>query len=94
MCWFSQESEAFNLYTTQFVKKTVIVPYVEVFLIDSWDLNKQDKQNKFLWQAVSLTRELVPVEFSSELNCLRIRGNCSNWVILTDTLPGNVNPFE
>ena len=21
MCWFSHESEAFNLYTTQFVKK-------------------------------------------------------------------------
>ena len=33
-----------------------------VFLIDSWDPNKQDKQIKFLRQAVSESREIVPLE--------------------------------
>ena len=35
---------------------------MDVFLIDSWDLNKQDKQNKFLRQAVSVAGEIVPLE--------------------------------
>ena len=35
---------------------------MEVFLIDCWDLNKQDKQIEFLRQAVSISDELVPVE--------------------------------
>ena len=34
-----------------------------VFLIDSWDLKKkQDKQIKFLRQAVSVAGETVPLE--------------------------------
>ena len=35
---------------------------MEVFLIDSWDLNKQEKQIKFSKQAVSVSREIVPLE--------------------------------
>ena len=45
------QSEASNLYITQSVQKPIFVPYKEVFLIDSWDLSKQDKQIKFLRQA-------------------------------------------
>ena len=33
-----------------------------VFLIDSWDLIKQEKQIKFLRQAVSVSGETVPLE--------------------------------
>ena len=33
-----------------------------VFLFDSRDLNKQDKQIKLLWQAVSVSGENVPLE--------------------------------
>ena len=33
-----------------------------VFLIDSWDLIKQDKPIKFLRQAVSVSGEIVPLE--------------------------------
>ena len=29
------EMEAFNLYTAQSVQKSILVPYMEVFLIDS-----------------------------------------------------------
>ena len=32
---------------------------MEVFLIDSWDLNKQDKQTKVLRQTVSVSGEIV-----------------------------------
>ena len=32
---------------------------MDVFLIDSWDLKKQDKQIKFLRQAVSVSAENV-----------------------------------
>ena len=35
---------------------------MDVFLIESWDLKKQDKQIKFLRQAVSVSREIVPLE--------------------------------
>ena len=33
-----------------------------VFLFDRWDLNKQDKQIKFLRQDVSVAGENVPLE--------------------------------
>ena len=33
-----------------------------IFLIDSWDLNEQDEQIKFLRQAVSVAGETVPLE--------------------------------
>ena len=33
-----------------------------VFLIDSWDLNKQDKQIEILRQAVCISAEIVPLE--------------------------------
>ena len=35
---------------------------MDVFLIDSWDLNKQDKQINILRQAVSVARNIVPIE--------------------------------
>ena len=35
---------------------------MDVFLIDSWDLNKQNKQNKILRQAVSISGEIAPLE--------------------------------
>ena len=31
-------------------------------MIDSWDQNKQDKQIKFLRQAVSVARDIVPFQ--------------------------------
>ena len=36
---------------------------MEVFLIDFWDLINQDKQNKLLGEAVSITGEIVPFEY-------------------------------
>ena len=35
---------------------------MDVFLIDSWDLIKQDEQIKFLRQAVSAAGEDVPLK--------------------------------
>ena len=35
---------------------------MDVVLIDSWDLDKQDKQIKILRQAVSVSGEIVPLE--------------------------------
>ena len=35
---------------------------MDVFLIDSWDLIKQDKRIEFLRQAVSISKEIVPLE--------------------------------
>ena len=43
-------------------KSLLFVPYMGVFLIDSWDLNKQDNEIKFLRQAVSVSEEHVPLE--------------------------------
>ena len=35
---------------------------MDMFLIDNWDLNKQDKQIRFLSQAVSVAGEIVPLD--------------------------------
>ena len=35
---------------------------MEVFLTDSWDQNKQDRQIDFLRQPVALSWEIVPLE--------------------------------
>ena len=43
-----------------------------VFLIDSWDLNKQDKQSKFLRKVVSVSGEFVPLEKFSQPRCLEL----------------------
>ena len=48
---------------------------MDVFLIDSRDLNKQDKQTKFLRQAVSISGEIVPLEFVLSDKLLPYRGN-------------------
>ena len=83
--------EAFNLYTAQFVQKSMFVLYLKVFLMDSWDLNKHDKQIEFPGQAEQgilfhlstfsdNMSELVPLDYFSEVSCLRIRGNCFFWV--------------
>ena len=45
-----QESEAFNLNTTQSVQKSIFVPYIEVFLIES---RSQSKQIRHLIQIFS-----------------------------------------
>ena len=38
----------------------MFAPYMEIFLIDNGDLNKQDKQIKFLRQHVTILGELAP----------------------------------
>ena len=48
----------------------MFVPYMGVLLIDSLDLNKQDKQFKFLRQVVSVSRENVAHETFSQTNGL------------------------
>ena len=48
-----------------------------VVLIESGDLNKQDKQIKFPGQAVSVAGETVSLEKISQTVSLLIRGNCS-----------------
>ena len=63
----------------------MFVPDMEVFLIDSWDLIKQDKQYKFLRQAVqgnlfhlsiflrqavSVSWKKVPLEYFPQTGCL------------------------
>ena len=40
----------------------MFVPYMDVFLVDSWELYKEGKQIKFLRQAVSLLGEIVPLD--------------------------------
>ena len=49
-------------YAISTEKKSICFPYMGVFLIDSSDLNKQYKQNKFLRQAVLVSGEFVPLE--------------------------------
>ena len=41
-----------------------------VFLIDSWDLNKQDEQIKYLREVVSISSEIVPLEQFYQTSCL------------------------
>ena len=67
---------------------------MDVFLIDSWDLNKQDKQIKLLRKAVSISGEIDPLELFYQTSCRIIQGNCSTWVVCLNTLSGIVNPFE
>ena len=67
---------------------------MDVFLIDSWDLNKQEKQIKFLRQAVSISGETVPLELFYQTSCHLIEGICSIWEVYSDTLSGIVNPLE
>ena len=45
--WWFHELKAFNFYTKQSVQCSNFVPFMEVFFIDSWDENKQDKQIYF-----------------------------------------------
>ena len=65
-----------------------------VFLIDSWDLYKQDKGNKFLRQAVFVSRENVPFELFHQTSCRLIEGFCSTSVNSSHTLSGIVNRLE
>ena len=39
--WQFLKSKTFNLYTTDSVENSTVVPYMEVFLIDSWDQKKR-----------------------------------------------------
>ena len=67
---------------------------MDVFLIDSWDLNKQAKQIKLLRQALSISGESDPLELFYQTSGRLIQGICSTWVVCLDTLSGLVNPFE
>ena len=78
-----------NLY-----KESIIVPYMDVFLIDSWELNKRGKQIKFIRQALSVSEEMVPLELFYLTSCRLIEEICSTWVIIWDTLSGIVTPLE
>ena len=44
------------------MQNSIFVPDVGVFLIDSLDLNKQEKQIKLLRKAVSISGEIVPLD--------------------------------
>ena len=59
---------------------------MDILLIDIWDLNKQNKQMKFLRQAVSISGEIVPLELIYQTNCRLIEGICSTWVVCSDNL--------
>ena len=67
---------------------------MDVFFIDSWDLNKQDKQNEFFSQAVSVSGEIVPLELLYQTSCRLIGEICSTVIILSDMLSGIVNSLE
>ena len=72
----------------------MFAPYMDVFLIDSWDLNKQEKQINFLRRAVSISGEIFSFEFFHQTSCRLIGGICSTWVVCSHTLSGIVNPLE
>ena len=73
----------------------MFVPYMEVFSIDSWGLNKPNKQIKLLGAAVSLPGKVVPLEHFSQTSCIFMRGKSSTWVISSDNLsPYQVNLFH
>ena len=69
-----------------------------VFLIDSWDLKKQEKQIEFLRQAVfirgkssnwvilsdMLSGFVNPLEYFFQTTCHKFRGTCSRWRVFTD----------
>ena len=61
-----------NLY-----KKSKVVPFMEILLNDSCDLNKQDKQIEFPRQAVSLSVEIVQLEFFYQASCRLTEEICS-----------------
>ena len=63
-------------------------------LIDSWDRNKQDKRNKFLRQAVSISDEIVSLELFYQTSCRLIEGVCSTWVVCLNAQSAIVNPLE
>ena len=67
---------------------------MDVFLIDSWDLKKQDEHFKFQRQSVSLSVEIVPLELFYQTICRLIEGICSTWIVSSDTLSGIVNPLD
>ena len=48
---------------------SIFVPYMEVLNIQNWDQNKGDKQTKFFRQAVSLSGELVPLDYFLQTIC-------------------------
>ena len=59
---------------------------MEQFSIDSRDRNEQDKQIKFLKQAVSLSDVTFPIECFSLTTSRRIGGICSTSVIFSEKL--------
>ena len=67
-----------------FCTKTIAVPNLDVFSIDSWDLTEQDKQIEFFRQVVSLSGETVPLEYIYQTTRHLIGRVCSTWVIFSD----------
>ena len=61
-CHAIRRSTAFNLCNTVTVKNLLSSYFLKIVLIDSWDLKKQNKSDKFPAQAVSLPGQLVPNE--------------------------------
>ena len=106
--WFFPESEAFILYATDSVKFSLFVPFMEVLLIDSWCDIKDDNQNKFLRQAVSLSVELFPLEPDCQTTFSLIAGSwlhlvafVRRTVALTQNhcstwilFPANMSPYQ
>ena len=43
---------------------------MDVFLVDSWDLNEKDKQINFFSHAVPISGEIVPFEQIYQTRCL------------------------
>ena len=66
-----------------FRTKSTFLSYI---FIDSRDQNERDKQNRFLRQAVFLSRELVPLERFSENFCHHFSGTCSTRKFSKDKL--------
>ena len=67
---------------------------MDVFFIDSWDLNKPDKQNKFFRQAVAWSREFVPLEYFSQTRCLELLIHLKNFLKQPVTFSGELVPHE
>ena len=67
---------------------------MDVFLIDSLDLNKQDKQIKFLRQAVSVAGEIVPLEYFDQTPCLELLTHLNIFLRQPVTLLGDLAPHK
>ena len=92
--WQLHEWQAFNLYITHSVQTSIFVPEKEVFFINSWDQNKEDKEKKIFRKAVFSSKMLVPHDECSSRQADAISAAiCSTWLIFPDTLLGIIFSF-